>query len=159
MKKLPADLTRSFNFAEQNLFFLTFANLIADGTTGFARRLARRLTFAATALLNRGLKIRLVDCLDVFHVISSQKILSRAVNYEVRDLLKRKAYGSFQRQRQIDSRRFDMSFRSRPAVVNRVRGMNNFYRVRSTTKSAICSRAKLTEVFSVNGRLIRADSI
>ena len=92
-------MAESFNFAEQKLFLLTFANLVADGATGFARRLTRRLTLAATALLNRGLKIRLVNCLDVFHVISSQKILSRAVDYEVSDLLKGEAYRSFQRQR------------------------------------------------------------
>ena len=71
MKKFPAALTRNFNFVGEKLFFLAFTNLIADGATCLARALARGLAFAATALFERGLKIRLVDCLDVFHFYSS----------------------------------------------------------------------------------------
>ena len=50
---------------------LPFADLIADGATGFASGLTGGLAFAATALCQRGLKVRFVDCLNVFHVISS----------------------------------------------------------------------------------------
>ena len=55
---------------------MTLANLIADGAAGLAGTLARGLTFAATALLERGLKIRLVNGLDVFHFISSFLVIS-----------------------------------------------------------------------------------
>ena len=58
-------------FAAMELFLLTFANLIADGATGLARALARGLTLSATARFARLLEIRLVNRLDVFHVISS----------------------------------------------------------------------------------------
>ena len=142
-------MTESFNFAEMKLFFLTFADLIADGAAGFAGTLARRLTFAATALLNRRLKIRLVDCLDVFHVISSQKILSRAINYEVSNLFERKAYGSFQRQRQINPRRINVSLCSRATVVNRVRGTNNFYRGVNVGSRDFVARDKFFQCGSV----------
>ena len=126
-KKLPIELTTgSFNFVVQKLF-LAFTNLVADGATGFARALARGLAFAATAAFARGLKIRFVDGLDVFHGISSLN-LSGAVDDEVRDLLKGKCGGSFERERQINPRRLNVSLRPRAAIVNRVRGTNNFYR-------------------------------
>ena len=75
-KKLLAALTRSFSFDDRKLFLLPLADLIADGATCLARRLTRGLAFAATALLERGLKRRLVDGLDVFHVISSFLVAS-----------------------------------------------------------------------------------
>ena len=52
------------------LFLLTFANLIADGAAGLARTLTRGLALAATAFRQRGLKIRFVDSLNMFHIIS-----------------------------------------------------------------------------------------
>ena len=67
-------MCRGFFVADWKLFLLTFANLVADGAAGLAGTLARGLTFAATALLERGLKVRLVNGLDVFHVISSFKV-------------------------------------------------------------------------------------
>ena len=100
-------MTRSFFVDVRELFFTAFADLVADGAGSFARALARRLTFAAAALVERVLKIRFVDGFDVFHFDYLQKI----------------------------------------------------YLVRSTTNSAICSRASATEIFSDAGRFTRADSI
>ena len=56
------------------LFFAAFANLVADGATGFARALARGLAFAATAVLECCLQVRFVDSFDVFHVVIPPKI-------------------------------------------------------------------------------------
>ena len=52
------------------LFLLTFTNLIADGAAGLARTLTGGLALAATAFRKRGLKIRFVDSLNMFHIIS-----------------------------------------------------------------------------------------
>ena len=111
-----------------NLLFLTYADLVADGAGSFARALTGSLTFTAAAFFKRGLQIRFVDSLDVFHDESLLEILSCAVDDELGNLFERKRDGNFQRRRQIDTRRLDVCFRPRSAVVNRVRGTNNFYR-------------------------------
>ena len=51
--------------------FLLLASLVAHRAARLAGGLAGRLTFAAAAFLHRLLERRLVDCLDMLHLISS----------------------------------------------------------------------------------------